>query len=165
MTPTLEGENLIWAGRPVWKWSLTFMLKWGLVALIPLVVGVILDRFFAVGPFWFVVISVVGVALVILMAWIIRLGTYYTVTDRRLIVRHGIVSRRERSASLERIQNVNTEQGVIARALNFGDIAFETAGSDDGDSDLTLFGVDDPHALRDILDSNLIRRGPTSPID
>lgn len=165
MTTTLEGENLVWAGRPVWKWSITFMLKWGLVAEIPLVVGVVLNRFFGVELLWFVLASAAGTGIVILLAWIIRLGTYYTVTDRRLIVRHGIVSRRERSASLERIQNVNTEQGVIARALNFGDIQFETAGSDHGDSDLTLYGVDDPHALRDVLDTHLIKRGPTSPID
>lgn len=165
MTPTLEGENLIWAGRPVWKWSITFMLKWGLLAAVPLLLGLVLDRLFGVGPLWFVVVTAVGVAFVVVVAWVIRLGTYYTVTDRRLIVRHGIVSRRERSASLERIQNVNTEQGVVARALNFGDIQFDTAGSDHGDSDLTLYGVDDPHALRDILDTHLIRRGSNSPID
>lgn len=159
---TLEGEELVWAGRPVWKWSITFMAKWGGLALLPLVAGLFLHRWFGIGILWFLLITLIGVGLAIGLAWIIRLGTYYTVTDRRLIVRHGILSRRERSASLERIQNVNTEQGVVARALNFGDIQFDTAGSEHGDADLTLYGVNDPHSLRDILDAHLIRRAPGS---
>jgi uncharacterized membrane protein YdbT with pleckstrin-like domain len=141
---TIDGEDLIWAGRPVWKWSVTFIGKWGALALLPLVAGVFLHRWFGISIWWFLVATLVGVGVVIIIAWLARIGTYYTVTDRRLIVRHGILSRRERSASLERIQNVNTEQGVIARMLNFGDVQFDTAGSEHGDADLTLYGVADP---------------------
>jgi len=103
-------------------------------------------------------VSVVLVALVILVAWIRRIDTHYTVTNRRVIVRRGVLNRNERSASLDRIQNVNTGQGLWGRILNFGDIEFDTAGSDTGDADLTLRGVDDPHRMRDLLDREVLKR-------
>ena len=82
----------------------------------------------------------------------------YTVTNRRVIVRRGIANRNERSASIDRIQNVNTAQGFYGRILNFGDIEFDTAGSDVGDADLALRGINDPHDMRDMLDRELLQR-------
>ncbi len=158
----LEGENLIWEGRPTWKWTVSFMLKWGLVGLVPFAVGLVLARYNNIGVTPFLGISVILIAGVVLLAWVRRLDTHYTVTDRRLIVRHGILNRNERSASLDRIQNVNTGQGFYGRILNFGDIEFDTAGSDSGDSELALRGVNDPHKLRDILDAEVFARGRTS---
>jgi uncharacterized membrane protein YdbT with pleckstrin-like domain len=161
MAEILEGENLIWAGRPTWKWSLTFILRWGLLACIPLVAGVALNQVVEVPITAFLAVTAILVALVLLLAWLRRLDTHYTVTDRRLIVRHGILNRNERSASLERIQNVNTGQGLLGRILNFGDVEFDTAGSEVGDAELALRGVNDPHGVRDILDGVLFKRNPT----
>lgn len=158
MAEILEGEKLVWQGRPVWKWSVSYMLKWGLVGLLPLVVGVVVTRWTDVGIAPFFAVTVVFEALVVLRAWIARLDMHYTVTDRRLIVRRGVLNRNERSASLDRIQNVNTAQGLFGRALNFGDIEFDTAGSDVGDADLALRGVNDPHRMRDLLDQEVLRR-------
>ena len=162
MADILDGEKLIWAGRPTWKWSLTFILKWGILALIPLIAGVVLSQVSNVAVTWFFAATVILVAIVIVLAWVRRLDTHYTVTDRRLIVRHGILNRNERSASLERIQNVNTGQGLLGRALNFGDVEFDTAGSAVGDAELALRGVNDPHGVRDILDGVLFKRNPST---
>ena len=162
MADILDGEKLIWAGRPTWKWSLTFILKWGILALIPLILGVVLSQVSSVAVTWFFAATVILVAIVIVLAWVRRLDTHYTVTDRRLIVRHGILNRNERSASLERIQNVNTGQGLLGRLLNFGDVEFDTAGSEVGDAELALRGVNDPHQVRDDLDRILIGRSPSS---
>jgi putative membrane protein len=158
MTQILEGERLIWQGRPTWKWSVSFMLKWGLVGLLPLVAGVLLDRIVSVPVPWFLAATVIFIAAVVVLAWIRRLDSRYTVTDRRVIVRRGIANRNERSASIDRIQNVNTAQGFYGRILNFGDIEFDTAGSDLGDADLALRGITDPHQLRDVLDRELLQR-------
>ena len=96
--------------------------------------------------------------MVVVLAWIQRLDQAYTVTSRRVIVRRGIANRNERSASIDRIQNVNTRQGLYGRILNFGDIEFGTAGSDIGDADLALRGINDPHEMRDVLDRELLQR-------
>ena len=49
MAEILEGETLIWQGRPTWKWSISFLLKWGLVGLLPLIVGILLGLVVDVG--------------------------------------------------------------------------------------------------------------------
>lgn len=162
MAEILEGEKLIWQGRPTWKWSVSFMLKWGLVGLLPLIVGILLDRITNVPISWFFAATVIFIAGVVVLAWIKRLDSHYTVTSRRVIVRRGIANRNERSASIDRIQNVNTAQGFYGRILNFGDIEFDTAGSDVGDADLALRGINDPHDMRDLLDRELLSREKTS---
>ena len=162
MAEILEGEKLIRQGRPTWKWSVSFMLKWGLVGLLPLIVGILLDRITNVPISWFFAATVIFIAGVVVLAWIKRLDSHYTVTSRRVIVRRGIANRNERSASIDRIQNVNTAQGFYGRILNFGDIEFDTAGSDVGDADLALRGINDPHDMRDLLDRELLSREKTS---
>lgn len=162
MAEILEGENLIWQGRPTWKWSVSFMVKWGLVGLIPLLVGIVVNRVADVSIALFFAATVIFIAAVVVLAWIKRLDSHYTVTSRRVIVRRGIANRNERSASIDRIQNVNTKQGFYGRILNFGDIEFDTAGSDVGDSDLALRGINDPHQMRDLLDRELLGREKTS---
>jgi uncharacterized membrane protein YdbT with pleckstrin-like domain len=158
MAEILDGETLIWRGRPTWKWSVSFMLKWGLVGLLPLIAGILLDRIASVPIAWFFAATVIFIAGVVVLAWIRRLDSQYTVTSRRVIVRRGIANRNERSASIDRIQNVNTRQGFYGRILNFGDIEFDTAGSDVGDADLALRGINDPHDMRDMLDRELLQR-------
>ena len=158
MAEILDGEKLIWQGRPTWKWSVSFMLKWGLVGLLPLIIGILLDRITNVPIAWFFAATVIFIAGVVVLAWIKRLDSHYTVTSRRVIVRRGIANRNERSASIDRIQNVNTKQGFYGRILNFGDIEFDTAGSDIGDADLALRGINDPHEMRDVLDRELLQQ-------
>ena len=162
MADILEGEKLIWEGRPTWKWSISFLLKWGLVGLLPLIVGVLLNKVVDVPVSWFLAVTVIFIAVVVVLAWIKRLDSFYTVTDRRVVVRRGIANHNERSASIDRIQNVNTKQGLYGRALNFGDIEFDTAGSDTSDSDLALRGISDPHKMRDTFDRELLQRGGTN---
>ena len=158
MAEILEGEDLIWRGRPTWKWSVSWMLKWGVIGLIPLAIGIGLDAIANVPLPLFVAATVVWIAVVVVLAWIKRLDSEYTVTNRRVIVRRGIANRNERSASIDRIQNVNTKQGFYGRILNFGDLEFDTAGSDVGDSDLALRGINDPHQMRDTFDRELLQR-------
>jgi uncharacterized membrane protein YdbT with pleckstrin-like domain len=158
MVEILEGEQLVWQGRPTWKWSVSWMLKWGIVGLLPLAAGVVLSQFTNLPLVWFFAATVIFIAVVVVLAWIKRLDSEYTVTNRRVVVRRGIANRNERSASIDRIQNVNTRQGLYGRILNFGDIEFDTAGSDLGDSDLALRGINDPHAMRDRFDRELLQR-------
>jgi len=162
MAEILDGEKLIWEGRPTWKWSISFLLKWGLVGVLPLIVGVLLNKVVDVPVSWFFAVTVIFIAVVVVLAWIKRLDSHYTVTDRRVLVRRGIANRNERSASIDRIQNVNTKQGLYGRVLNFGDIEFDTAGSDTSDSDLALRGISDPHKMRDTFDRELLQRGGSS---
>ena len=53
------------------------------------------------------------------------------ITDRRLHIKRGIVSRDIKETRLVRVQNVNYSQSVLQRALQIGDVDFDTAAGDD----------------------------------
>ncbi|MBV8528855.1 MAG: PH domain-containing protein [Candidatus Dormibacteraeota bacterium] len=76
----------------------------------------------------------IGVALVIAtVVWVLvhylrwRLLTYL-LTDRRIIVEGGVISRYEESISLDRIQNTVLRRPLADRMLGAGEIEIESAG-------------------------------------
>jgi uncharacterized membrane protein YdbT with pleckstrin-like domain len=58
-------------------------------------------------------------------------ATTYTITNRRLNIKRGIVSREIQETRLERVQNVNYRQSVYQRLMQIGDVDFDTAATDD----------------------------------
>jgi uncharacterized membrane protein YdbT with pleckstrin-like domain len=69
-------------------------------------------------------------------------ATTYTITDRRLHIKRGIVSREIQETRLERVQNVNYSQSVYQRVMQIGDVDFDTAAGDD--YNFIFSGVADP---------------------
>ena len=53
----------------------------------------------------------------------------FEVTDRRIVIRRGILSKQEHSVRLENIQDVALRRGFVGRMLGYGDIAVETSGT------------------------------------
>lgn len=147
----LEGEELIWQGRPSWRSMVTFYLKWGGLALVPLIaVALAVGIGDANWPLWVgIVITVALLVIVLLVGWIRRIETLYSVTDQRILIRKGILSRREKSAHIDRVQNVTTTQSLVARILRVGDVDFDTAGTDD--YEFKFAGVDAPRNLRELI--------------
>ena len=68
----------------------------------------------------------------ILVGLIKRISTTYTITNQRLHIQRGIIARHVQETRLDRVQNVNTNQGV-ERILQVGTVDFDTAGSGDSD--------------------------------
>ena len=48
----------------------------------------------------------------VIVGFIKRIATTYSITNQRLHIRRGIISRNMQETRVERVQNVNTEQGV-----------------------------------------------------
>jgi putative membrane protein len=143
-----EGEITIWQGNPSWKSMLLFYVKWTLVSLVAVGVWAALTAGGQdVGATWFTVATGIGLVLTYIVGWIRRRSTRYLVTDRRIHIRTGIMSRHERTTHVDRVQNVNLRQGVFQRLLGIGDVDWDTAGTDAADADFTFRGVDDPSAL------------------
>lgn len=146
----IEGEALIWQGRPSWRSMLAFYIKWGVLALVPVVVVAVAAGAGADWPVWpGIVITVVLLGLVLVIGWIRRIETLYTVTDQRILIRKGILSRKEKSAHIDRVQNVTTTQSFLARLLRVGDVDFDTAGTDD--YEFKFAGVGGPRDLREVI--------------
>ena len=97
------------------------------------------------------IIALVGVAVTILAGFVKRVATSYTITDRRLHIKRGIVSRTIQETRLERVQNVNYHQTVMQRMLQVGDVDFDTAAGDD--YNFVFSGVAEPADVVHMVDS------------
>jgi uncharacterized membrane protein YdbT with pleckstrin-like domain len=120
------GERVIFQGHPSWRAILGFYLKGALVGAIAGVLAKLIEGDDAV---FLVVLVVLG--LTVLIGFVKRVATTYTITDRRLNIKRGIVSREVQETRLERVQNVNYRQSVYQRVMQIGDVDFDTAATDD----------------------------------
>ena len=120
------GEQVIFEGHPSWRAILGFYLKGLVVAVILGVVAKLVDGNAAA----FIVILAV-IALTVLIGFVKRVATTYTITNRRLNIKRGIISREIQETRLERVQNVNYRQSVYQRIMQIGDVDFDTAATDD----------------------------------
>ena len=115
MAPKLHpGEQVLYEGHPSWRSILAFYIQ-GIVvtAVICLIVAFVSGLGDGGADEGLVtIIALVGVALTILIGFVRRVATSYTITDRRLHIKRGIVSRTIQETRLERVQNVNYHQTV-----------------------------------------------------
>ncbi len=132
------GERVIFEGHPSWRAILGFYLKGLLVAVI---IGVIAKLFGSGSATVFLIVLVI-LALTVLIGFVKRVATTYTITDRRLNIKRGIISREIQETRLERVQNVNYRQSVYQRLMQIGDVDFDTAATDD--YNFVFVGVADP---------------------
>lgn len=140
-----SGEKIIFEGRPSWRSILGFYVVGLVVAIVAGVIAKVADET-GTGVLAFVVIF----ALVVVVGFLKRIGTSYTITSERLHIRRGLLSRSVQQTKLERVQNVNTEQSFFERILQIGTVDFDTAGTDD--SDFTFSGVAQPEEVVKAVD-------------
>jgi uncharacterized membrane protein YdbT with pleckstrin-like domain len=152
VAPTLHpGEKVIFEGHPSWRSILDFYLKgFLLTALVCLAVAGVTAVTSDVSSGLVAIVAVVGVALTVLVGFIKRIATSYTITDHRLHIKRGIVSREVQETRLERVQNVNYRQGFFQRMLQIGDVDFDTAAGDD--YNFVFAGVAEPADVVHIVD-------------
>ena len=146
----VHDEKILWQGRPSWRAHLSYLIVWIPVALLPVIIAGLLtanDQGTWL-PYWqWLFISLALVALVIGYNALQRRATFYVVSNQRLRVRQGILSRREQTARFERVQNVSISQTLLDRMLKVGAVQFDTAGTDQSDSNLNFSGISDPQEL------------------
>jgi uncharacterized membrane protein YdbT with pleckstrin-like domain len=132
------GEQLIFQGHPSWRAILGFYLKGVIVAAIIAAIAKLVGA--GSGTVFLIVLAIIG--LTVLIGFIRRVATTYTITNRRLNIKRGIISREVQETRLERVQNVNYRQSVYQRLVQIGDVDFDTAATDD--YNFVFAGVADP---------------------
>lgn len=125
-----EDERLVLALHPHWKALLTPIVtlvlvlgigsfaaasvpageRQGLLRLLVLIVALVLLAAFAVRPF---------------LRW---LTTHFVITDRRVLVRSGILARSGRDVPLSRINDITFSHTFLERLLGCGTLVVESAG-------------------------------------
>lgn len=101
------------------------------VLVLLLAVGVVVQVYAGAGLLALVVWIVLAVAALWFVArpaleW---LTASYTITDRRLITRHGVVTRRGHDIPLSRISDVSYELGLLDRMLGCGTLVISDAST------------------------------------
>jgi|SRR5436190_5151887 len=121
-----DGERIIHRARlSHWNFLLSYLI--GFAALIAGFVALGLrDRQGAVAIA--VVLLLVGV-VVILSAAIRRATTELVLTDRRIITKHGLISRSTVEMNLGKVESVHVDQSLLGRMLNYGDVTVVGTGS------------------------------------
>jgi uncharacterized membrane protein YdbT with pleckstrin-like domain len=151
-----SGEKVLYQGHPSWRAILGFYLTGLAIAAIAGVAGALVDKS-STG-----VLIGAGVAgIVILAGFIKRVATTYTITDRRLNIKRGIVSRKVQETRLQRVQNVNFSQSVYQRLMQIGNVDFDTAAGDD--YNFVFAGVAEPEDVVQQVDSATHGVGPGTP--
>lgn len=118
---------MIFRGHPSWRAILGFYLKGVLVAALAGFVAKLAGQ--DGGVVFLVVLVLIG--FTVLAGFVKRVATTYTITNRRLNIKRGIISREIQETRLERVQNVNYRQSVYQRIMQIGDVDFDTAATDD----------------------------------
>jgi uncharacterized membrane protein YdbT with pleckstrin-like domain len=149
------GEEVFFHGHPSWRSMFAFYARGLLVAIVAGVIAGIVTRIANGGVQAGWVGAAVLVIFVIVLVWglIRRISTTYTITNRRLTIRSGLLSREMHETRLERVQNVNSRQRLFERALRVGTVDFDTAGG--ASYDFKFRGVDDPGQIVRTVDRAL----------
>jgi uncharacterized membrane protein YdbT with pleckstrin-like domain len=123
------GERELYEGRPSWRALMSFYaIGIGVAGLVLVVVGLLADSWGTA-----VAIAAVIAALTLVVGYLRRIGTKYLITTQRLRISRGLVRKAVQETRLERVQNVNYQQGVLDRMLGVGSVDFDTAGTDDSE--------------------------------
>jgi uncharacterized membrane protein YdbT with pleckstrin-like domain len=77
-----------------------------------------------------VIAALVGTALWVLVRYLKWMTTHFVITSHRLIYRSGVIAKSGVEIPLDRVNNVNFNQGVFERMLGAGDLLIESGGED-----------------------------------
>ena len=139
------GEEIVFEGHPSWRALLSFYIG-GVAGAVVIAVIVALAASTGIA----IVVGVVLIALDIVIGFVRRMATTYLVTNQRLYIRRGILSKREQQTRIDRVQNVNTDQRFRDRLLRVGTVDFDTAGTDD--SEFRFVGISNPSQVAAAVD-------------
>jgi uncharacterized membrane protein YdbT with pleckstrin-like domain len=147
MAAVTEDERPIWSGRPSWRGRMAILVPGVLLTILVLVLCL-----WAGAPGMVTLILVVIVALVtVVWGFLETIRWKYTITNRRVFVRHGLVSVNEQTARLERVQDITLHQTLFDLMFGVGRLLIDTAGSSGGP--LEFKALVDPGHVREVLDN------------
>lgn len=84
----------------------------------------------------------------------IKWSTHVIISDRRIIHQTGLVARRMEEISARRIAEVNIDQSVMGRILDFGKLHINDVGS----GAITLPDLDNPLELKKAIDTIALKQ-------
>jgi uncharacterized membrane protein YdbT with pleckstrin-like domain len=153
-----QQEHVLFDGHPSWRSTPGFHVKGILAAVIAGAIAGLVTRISAghVQVGWVIAAVLAVFALALAVGAIGRARTTYTITNERLMIQHGLLSRNHQETRLERVQNVASRQSVLERLLGVGTVEFDTAG--EAQYDFAFRGVANPREIVRAVDRALGER-------
>jgi len=153
----LPGERILVSSCRHWVVLLRPIATTILAALVLLVILTVLPLAGELRLFLMLGVALAGILIINLYYWGWR-SHEYVLTDQRVILNQGIISKFSRSITIDRIQDLTTFQGLWGRTWGFGDIELESAGREGAE---VLSTVPRPQQLRNAIFAQIeARRRP-----
>jgi uncharacterized membrane protein YdbT with pleckstrin-like domain len=152
------GEEIFFHGHPSWRSILGFYVKGLLAAVLAGAVAGIVTEITAghLQAGWIVAVVLVAFVIVLVAGLLKRVQIRYSITNQRLTIDSGILSKELHQTRLERVQNVNATQSMLERVLRVGTVNFDTAG--EAGFDFSFRGVAHPQRIVHTVDRALRER-------
>lgn len=102
------------------------------------------------GPLIFLLIGI-GIAAALGAALISWMRFRYGVGERDIVIESGVFQRQRRIIPFDRVQDIDIEQGLLARLFGTVTVRIETGGAGKDEGRLEAVDVAEAHRLRDII--------------
>lgn len=123
-----EGETVVLDLKPHWWFFWKHILVGGVLLIVLGVwVGLLDSKNWAKIPLAVAILVYVAFVVVKYLTWTY---THFVLTDRRVISRSGIISKRGTEVPLDRVNNIDFSQKFWERLIGAGDLSIESAGKD-----------------------------------
>jgi uncharacterized membrane protein YdbT with pleckstrin-like domain len=124
-----EDERVVAHLHPHWKALIRpILLVLASVAAVVTVAVVLPAGWSVVVVYVVAALALIAVATLAFWPWLVWRATHYVLTDERVILRTGVISRSGRDIPLGRVNDVSFSHGVIDRMLGCGTLTIESAG-------------------------------------
>jgi uncharacterized membrane protein YdbT with pleckstrin-like domain len=98
-----------------------------------------------------------GIGIVVLLAWWIRcLATSLVITESRVTLRKGLLSKATNDVLITDIRNVKVSQSFLQRIFGVGAVAVSTSGQ--SDMEIEVHGVPAPDRIKSIINDRRTAR-------
>jgi uncharacterized membrane protein YdbT with pleckstrin-like domain len=153
----LPGERVLASSCRHWVVLLRPIATTILAAVVLLVILTLLSLAGELRLFLLLGVALAAILIINLYYWGWK-AHEYVLTDQRIILNEGIISKFSRSIAIDRIQDLTTYQGLWGRTWGFGDIELESAGREGAEM---LSTVPRPQQLRNAIFAQIeARRRP-----
>jgi uncharacterized membrane protein YdbT with pleckstrin-like domain len=125
-----EGENVILDLKPHWFFFWKHIAVGVALVVVFLIWAIPMGGAGGAPTEWLFAISLLVFAGFVVVKYLTWTYTHFVLTDRRVISRSGIVSKRGTEIPLERINNIDFAQSLFLRLLGAGDLDIESAGKE-----------------------------------
>lgn len=134
----LSGESVAFSTKLHWKLFIAPTLL-AVFILLPLAYWALQSQ-----SKWLALLPLALIAIAMLPAYLRRTTSEFAVTNKRVIMKVGVLSTRSYELLLNKVEGIAVNQGLLGKMLNYGDIVVTGSGG----TQEPFTGIEDPLAFR-----------------